>query len=286
MSWLALSILSATGIFFCFGLFSRVGVDNRLAIAVNYTIAAILGFLINPVPLSFLFQTKMLLGVLVGAAFYFLFMLIAWLTQKGGIAIGTISSQMSLVIPVSLAPFLYDERFGVLRILGILAGLSAIYLMARQDARMPNKEFPLQRLRIAALVVFLGTGICMSLIKFSRATFVTDEFELGFVAFVFSVSAVSSWLHILMTPKKWYQKKKKSVLAGIALGVPNLGSLYFLIRALATPGLDSSLVFPVNNIGIVMSSTLVGWMVFKEHLGVSGRWGVFFAIIGVILVSL
>ena len=43
----------------------------------------------------------------------------------------------------------------------------------------------------------------------------------------------------------------KTVFGGIALGIPNYFSVYFLVRALRSDLWDSSGIFTVNNVGVV-----------------------------------
>lgn len=286
MSWLLLSILSATGIFLCFGLFSRWQLNNKVAIATNYSLAAVAGMWISPFPAEHLFNSWMLLAVFIGLAFVYLFFKMAQLTQEGGMSLGTISSQMSLVIPVLLAPLLYDESLGWLRLLGILLGLASIYLLVQQSV---NTELPTPNNAHTtkdALIVFIGTGLCTTLLKFTRVHFVTDAMEIGFVAFIFGVSALSSWWAVIQLKGLPSRVFWRSVGGGVILGIPNLGSLVFLIRALATPGLDSTIVFPINNVGVVLLSSVLGWLLFKERLGRAGVWGVGLAVAGVLILTL
>jgi drug/metabolite transporter (DMT)-like permease len=286
MSWLILSILSATGIFLCFGLFGRWKVNNKLAIAVNYSLASIGGYILSPLPKESWQNPWMLISIFIGVAFVYLFYKMADLTQKGGMSLGTISSQMSLVIPVLLAPFLYSESLGLWRIVGILFGLGAIYLLVKRTETNSFDSNSQTSLWKDSLIVFIGTGLCTALIKFSRFHFVTDEMEIGFVSVIFGVSAISSWWVTIQSGMPTGKLFRKSFIAGIVLGIPNLGSLVFLIKALATPGLESTIVFPLNNIGIVLLSSLIGWLLFKERLGRMGAWGIAFAISAVLLISL
>lgn len=286
MSWLLLSILSATGIFLCFGLFSRWHLNNKVAIATNYSVAALAGTWLAPFPKEQLLNPWMLMAVFIGLAFVYLFFKMARLTQEGGMSLGTISSQMSLVIPVLLAPLLYGEALGWMRLLGILLGLASIYLLVQQSV---NTELPTPQNAHTgkdAIIVFVGTGLCTTLLKFSRVHFVTDAMEIGFVAFIFGVSALSSWWAVFQEKDLATKVFWRSVGGGIILGIPNLGSLVFLIRALATPGLDSTVVFPINNVGVVLLSSVLGWLLFKERLGRAGFWGVSLAVAGVLILTL
>ena len=51
-------------------------------------------------------------------------------------------------------------------------------------------------------------------------------------------------------------------------------------------GFESSVLFTINNVAIVIVSTLVGLLVFKEHFSNKNKIGVFLAIVGIILVTI
>jgi len=42
--------------------------------------------------------------------------------------------------------------------------------------------------------------------------------------------------------------------------------VYFLLKALAQPSWESSIVYPLNNFGIVLVSTVVAVVLFRERL--------------------
>ena len=59
-----------------------------------------------------------------------------------------------------------------------------------------------------------------------------------------------------------YNKIKiRNVLAGIILGIPNYFSMYFVLIALEQLG--SIYVFPVLNIGVVLTSAIIGLFIMK-----------------------
>ncbi len=61
----------------------------------------------------------------------------------------------------------------------------------------------------------------------------------------------------------------KSLMSGVALGLANLGTVYFLLKALSQPEWESSIVYPLNNFGIVLLSTVTAIVVFRERLQLS-----------------
>ena len=77
----------------------------------------------------------------------------------------------------------------------------------------------------------------------------------------------------------------KNIIGGICLGVPNYFSIYFLLKALQHPTWNSASVFTINNVAIVMFSTLLGILLFKERLSIKNWFGIGLAIVSIILVA-
>ena len=76
------------------------------------------------------------------------------------------------------------------------------------------------------------------------------------------------------------------MLGGIALGVPNYFSIFFLLKALENNSLNSASIFTINNVAIVMFSTILGILLFKEQLSFKNWGGIALAIVSILLVAL
>ncbi|MCJ7758281.1 MAG: EamA/RhaT family transporter, partial [Gillisia sp.] len=77
----------------------------------------------------------------------------------------------------------------------------------------------------------------------------------------------------------------KNILGGIALGVPNFFSIYFLVMALRSEGFESTSIFTINNVAIVLVSTFLGIGLFRERLIPKNWIGIALAIISILLVA-
>jgi hypothetical protein len=115
-------------------------------------------------------------------------------------------------------------------------------------------------------------GIVDSLVKFAQHRFVSDSHTALFSAVLFLNAFLSGLIALVFYPKYVrYFIRVSTWFWGLLLGAVNFGSIFFLVRALnyispAGTGTDSSIIFGVNNIGIVALSVLVGLWVFKEKL--------------------
>ena len=91
---------------------------------------------------------------------------------------------------------------------------------------------------------------------------------------------------LLKSFKKPIKTNFRNVIGGIVLGVPNYFSIYFLLRALQNETLDSASIFTLNNVAIVMFSTLLGILIFKEKISAKNWGGIALAVVSIMLVAL
>ena len=88
----------------------------------------------------------------------------------------------------------------------------------------------------------------------------------------YSASLFSTAALIALVALPFYLKIKKepfdyrSMLAGILIGVPNYFSIWFLFRVLKKFNNNSTAIIPINNMGIVLVSSIAAWFIFKEHI--------------------
>ena len=108
-----------------------------------------------------------------------------------------------------------------------------------------------------------------------------------FSATIFASAGILGLLSVIIIVIRGKLKLQlKNIVAGICLGVPNYFSIYFLVKALRTGLLDSSGIFTVNNVAIVMLSTLIGILLFTERLQKKNWIGITFAILSILLIAL
>lgn len=286
MIYLLLSILASSVIFVIFKLFQKFGVNTLQAIIVNYFIACSVGFFgfiketdLSAIPLKPWFFGIIFLGILFIGIFY----LAAITTQRSGLSVVSVATKMSVVIPIVFGISYFNESTGFIKVTGIILALAAVYLTSIKTTsglkiKKENLIFP--------ILVFLGSGIIDTTIKFLEAEYVSPDEVALFSSSIFAVAGIIGIL--ILTGQGVSGKLRitgKNILGGIALGIPNYFSIYFLVLALRTEGFESSTVFTINNVAIVLVSTLLGIVLFKEHL-IRKNWiGIVLAVLSIILVS-
>ena len=282
---LLLSILFSSLIFVIFKLFDTHKVQTIYAIIVNYITACLVGILFykKPIQLYEIPKNDWFYGTLfLGILFILVFNLMAKTSQRLGVSVASVATKMSFVIPVILGLILYNEKLSFFKTSGIVLALAAVYFASVKDTPRAIQK----RSLLLPVMVFLGSGIIDASIKYMEENHVsTNEFPI-FSATVFGAAACTGILFILLRSfKKPLKLNFKNVLGGIALGVPNFFSIFFLLRALQNETLNSASIFTLNNVAIVMFSTLLGIILFKEKISPKNWGGILLAVISIILVA-
>ncbi|HBY69178.1 MAG: hypothetical protein CMC07_01275 [Flavobacteriaceae bacterium] len=284
---LLLSILSSTLIFVVFKLFDRFKINTLHAIVVNYFVAFFCGLFFYKGDLTLAHvpaQPWFYYTLGLGALFIIIFNLMAITTQRSGLSVVSVATKMSVVIPVVFGLVYYKESLGILKVLGIVLALIAVYLASiktKDGITIEKKNI------IYPLLVFLGSGFIDTSIKYLEDTMVAEDEVALFSAIIFSAAAIIGvFILIFQAIKGTVRFQFKTIIGGIALGFANYFSIYYIIQALRSDILESSGVFTVNNVAIVMLSTLLGITFFKEKLLRKNWIGIILAVVSIFLVAL
>ena len=285
MIFLLLSILFSTGLFVVFKYFGIYKIDVLKAIFVNYIVAFSMGFFFaeRQIPISEIYLQPWFSGVLfLGALFVSIFFVMAMTAQKNGVSVTSIAGKMSVVVPVFFGILLYNESVTFLKIVGIIMALIAVYLSSVKEEKSEKKGTLL-----LPVLLFIGSGTIDTLLKYIQENYVSDEDVSIFSGSLFGIAgAFAFFILVIKTIKKRESFGYKNIIAGIILGVPNYYSIIFLIKALQNKNFESSTLFTINNVAIVVVSTLVGLFFFKEKFSVKNKIGVAMAVLAIILVTI
>ncbi len=283
MIYLLLSILSSSVIFVTFKITERFQTNLVKLITVNYLVAALLGFSFNHHQGSILniFTAGWLpFAIIIGVSYIVMFFLIGYSIRISGIAVTTIAGKLSMVIPILFSLIYFSEKSSFLKISGLILATAAVFLTSYRPINKARNRI----LFLLPLIIFLGSGITDSIIKYSQNHFIHNSLSLLFSAVVFLTALISGLIYI--TFKSGTGSKTITIaefLGGTILGIANFGSLYFFILALNNSKLDSSIVFGLNNICIVLFSILIGTFIFREKLSKINFAGIFMAIIAILI---
>lgn len=285
MIYLILSILISSLLFVIFKLFDVFKINTLQAIVINYAIALSFGLFSSNIQLSVyeIPQKPWFLGAFcLGFLFISVFNVMGITSQKNGLSVASVAGKMSVVIPIIVGVFVYKESIGFVKITGILMALVAVYLSSAKSDSSPVKFKNL----LFPLLLFVGSGCIDAGLKFVETTYVSEGAVPMFLATIFGCAFIlGCFVIITQMINGKFKFQWKNLLGGIALGIPNYYSMEFLIKALQTKGLESSTLFTINNVSIVILTTVFALAFFKEKL-IKKNWiGIGLAVISILLVA-
>jgi drug/metabolite transporter (DMT)-like permease len=257
-------------------------IDSSKAIVINYFSACAFGIFTYTKPLDIhqIVNEKWFYGAIVlGMLFIAIFNVMAITAQKNGLSVASVATKMSVVIPVIFGVLIYNEKLNLALIFGIVLALSSVYLTSSKSNTVSN----LKRNLIFPIFLFIGSGVIDTTIKYFQTNYMAKDDISVFSATVFFIATLVGILQLAI--KKKLAIDVKTLIGGIILGLVNFGSLYFIIKSLQLDGWSSATVFTLNNVGIVMCSTLVGRFFFKEHLLLKNWIGIAIAIVSIIIIT-
>jgi drug/metabolite transporter (DMT)-like permease len=284
MIWLILSITTSSLLYVIFKYFEVFKVHTLHAIIINYIVACATGFVAYgrvPDVEQIISADWLFYALFLGTLFIFIFNVMALTSQRNGLSVAAVAGKMSLVIPVIAGLWLYEESISWMKIAGILLALISVYLTSVKSKE--GLKFKKSSL-LFPLILFLGSGIIDTTIKYAEITHVSSGDESLFSAICF-VMAFAIGVVVLIyeaTQKRFINLR--SITAGIILGIPNYYSIYFIIKTLKN-GMESSVVYPINHVGTVLFTSLLGILLFKEKLIPKNYIGIVAAIAAILMIA-
>jgi drug/metabolite transporter (DMT)-like permease len=290
MLYLIGSIVLSSYLTLSFKMCERYGVNTFQAIVFNYLTCVVTGSFVNgsfPINKEALQAGWFGWACLMGTLFIVLFNIIGFTAQKLGVAVASVANKLSLVIPFLFSIWLYNEKATGFKIAGILIALVAVVLTCRPSSSDKNQpKMSGMLLWLLPAVLFVGSGLLDTSIKYVEQQFLNDGNKNAYLISSFAAAGFIglTWLLVrLATGKAKFQWK--NVFAGILIGIPNYFSIWCLVKVLKESSLQSSAIIPVNNMGIVLFSTVMAWLLFKEKLSAINWVGIILSLIAIALIA-
>ncbi len=265
--------------------FKKFDVPAFPAIVVNYFVAGSFSLLFTSPKNVYLEATHLWLpAALLGILFVSVFYLISLTTERIGVSAASVANKMSVVIPVLLAFLLYGDTITWLKITGIfLALLSVIFVSSSHKTETNTRK---QNFLLPASV-FVGSGIIDALVNYAQKKIVHSYTETACLSglFFFAAGIFSLLAFIFFYRKKENINVKKTLLAGIILGTPNYFSIYFVMQAISSNTMQSSVLYPIINVGVILGSTILAFLFFSEKLSFKNWMGIALSVIAIALIA-
>jgi drug/metabolite transporter (DMT)-like permease len=315
------SIILSSYLTLSFKVLERLRISSPQAIVFNYIACVVTGSIVNgrfPFRPGMLQEAWLPWAVLMGIAFISLFNIIALCAQKLGVAITSVANKLSLVIPVLFSVYLYQERLGAIQVLGIVLALLAVVLTSWTSEAPARSATPQRKSRSGdstpdafarsaftpsaftpsafapsskwffalPLLLFIGSGLLDTLVKYVEQGFLNEGNKNDYLVTAFGVAALAGSIMLaiqIMMGRLAFEPR--AMLAGIGIGIPNYFSIWCLVRVLSDYGDRSASIIPINNMGIVLFSALMAWLLFREHLTRTNLVGILLAVAAIALIA-
>ncbi len=293
MIFLAGSIIFSSFLVLAFKVTEKYKIDTFQAIVFNYATCIITGAIVTgnmPAYEKFVNKSWFAWAAAMGLGFVISFNLIALTVKKSGLSAAAVASKLSLVIPFIFSVWLYDDDISFLKISGIVIAIIAVVLSSTRFTDKginSGKAYSIAAMITLPAIVFCFTGLLDTAIKYVEHNFLTAGIQDDYLITCFSFAFAAGLLvliTLLVSRRKTLQGR--AVIAGIVIGIPNYFSIWCLMKALKQYGNYSSVLIPVNNLGIVLLSVLAGWIIFKEKYSLLNWIGTGLAVLAIIMISL
>jgi drug/metabolite transporter (DMT)-like permease len=246
----------------------------------NYFTASLIASVIIFIRKDFSFSIEtFLFGLILGVMFIGSFFIFAKAVESAGTALATVSSRLSVFIPVLLVVLLFGEEPSTQNYFGFALTVLTIILFYLSLNR--NNQVDRHKYKYFFLVgVLLFIGINDFAMKYFQMLRSSNEESL-FVYMIFTTAFITGLFVIIFRKIKIY---RKDILTGFMLGIPNVFSTIFLLAVLSA--LPAMIVYPVMNIGVILITTISAFLIWKESLNGYGIAAVILGTAAILLLGM
>jgi len=221
-------------------------------------------------------KSVLLLAAIVGIIFIANFFIYSKSVFLNGVGISVAAMRISLIIPVLLSTFWYQEYIMAREWAGVALVFVTLYLLLPEKKSLFKVPFHAAWL-LVLLFIFTGIGdSSLKVFEVDFSGFVTKEQFMGLVFISsFLVGVIS-----MMLRQEW-QLTKNEIILGLIIGIPNLYSAIFLIEALSL--MSGAIVYTAANLFTVIGATALGVFIWSDKINRLQWFGLALTIISIIL---
>ncbi|MBP7273447.1 MAG: EamA family transporter [Saprospiraceae bacterium] len=293
MFYLVAAVVCSTILAILFKLFGKHNIDTFQAIVFNYITCFTVGCIaLGGLPFEAGFWQQPYFPYALGLGIFFItgFNIQAACVRLMGMTTTAVLQRMSLIVTVIFAILTLGESYNLLKILGIVAALGAIFFTNYEpNTKTEQSSYKSMKenwwILIPVLTFVTNAIIDSTLLYLDKRVMNGSGGGLNFTTFLFGTAGILGIIAALVGyATKRLQFSWRYVVAGVVLGIPNFGSIYFILKALAT-GFEGSAMFPIMNVGIIVLTTFVAYLLLSEKLSLFKLIGIALAIIAIVLIA-
>jgi len=285
--FLLLAILCSSSIALIFKISEKNEMNRFVVTTANYLIAFSVSLFMTffSQPDWSLQSLPTLLGITGGIFFFLSFYYYQKCVRRSGASLSGAFGKMGILIPMTFSFILWQEYPAMIQWVGIGLALLSIIIV-----NIPKKnEKGGFHIDLIFLFIFGGLAEFFNKIFQKYATPSDDKNVFLFFIFLsaFIISLTFSLFSILREHKSRHKRKinfKRDIFTGVAVGIPNLFSSFFLILSL--DHLETSIVFPVYSAGSIALISILSTLIFHERLKGIEKVSILITILALVLVNL
>ena len=204
--------------------------------------------------------------------------------RANGATLTSAFGKLGVMVPLAMSFIFFSEKPAPVQVAGIASALVSLVVI-NYPSKEENKEpGPASYSFVLLMLTFMANGLADSMAKVFERTGNRDD-DTVYIMIVFAtaciISAVLAYLEYKKTGKKILPKE---LLAGIAVGIPNYYSSFFLLGAVER--LPSFLVYPIFSTGTILMVMAVSTLAFKERPSRNQAIGIGLILLALVLLNL
>lgn len=273
MIYLTIAVLCSVAVSVLLKMLRQKDIDIRQTIVAGYPVAFLLTWFLLKPDVSTIHDLDNAWGIIIalGILLPAVFIILGRAIEAVGIVATDAAQRLSLIIPIIAAFLLFGEVLTGTRIFGLALGFLALGALVY---RPQHAEIGKQATHTPLWLFSVWAGYGLIDILFKQVAKQGTAFPLTlFVSF--GLAGLLLFIYLLIMRVRW---QGNALIAGLLLGVLNMGNIYAYVRAHQVLSESPSVVFTGMNVGVIAVATLIGVGVFKESLNRINVLGLLLAI--------
>lgn len=286
MLYLLLSVTCSSFIFVILKLLAIRQIPSTPTILLSYAFGVLAGIANLPADSSLTsisLDTPWLpMGMIIGLFYITCLLLINGVTREYGATTSVIASRLSLAIPVAFSLWIFEQTMGQATLgtyMGLSLALVALLLSSYSRTPSPNRH---KGMGLLPLILFITAGALDVITNYANIHYVKPADAALFSIVIFATAALASLLVLVVRPRPF---NRYNVAFGIALGLVNYFGTYFSLLGLHAFDNNGSLFFPIWNMAVILLTSTLGVLLFKEPLNRYRRMGILLALVAIGVLS-
>lgn len=254
--------------------------NTTVLINANYITASAISLLLILIKGKFYISLEaFLFALFLGYLFAETFFIYSRAVGFAGTALATVSARLSVLIPVIFSILIFNESPNLKMILGFLVALITFYFFYL-SLKKNNINGHVSKGYFYLILLFVGIGVVDFSMKIFERSFLQDE-KGTFVFTIFFTAFLYTLIRILIQKISF---EPHTFRTGLILGLPNVLAIQFILAALSE--LPAIVVFPVLNIGVIVFTAVVAFIIWREKLNKYGLIAIVTGIVAIVLLRL